>query len=301
MDWIRDGTYLEPHAEITIEANPENITYDLMKAYYDAGINRVSIGIQTLDDSLLKVLTRSHDAAQAKKAIYETKKAGFDNISIDLMYDLPFQKPHNWKETIHQVKDLPINHLSIYNLTIEPHTGFFKRKEQIQPALPNEEESLEMYESAVSSLKEYGLIQYEISAFARNNRISVHNTGYWTGRDFLGMGPSAFSYVDGKRFHNIAHLNTYTTSLKEGKSPVDFEEKLEDKAKQRELLAIHLRLISGCNLTEFQSKYGQFDQELMNQIQKLVQEGFLERGDENTLQTTKRGVLFYDHVATELV
>ena len=300
LDWLRDRSLLNADTEITLEANPENITYDLMKAYYDAGVNRVSIGIQSLDDNLLKVLTRTHDANKAIQAIFDTKRAGFNNISIDLMYDLPYQKPETWKETVMQIKDLPISHLSIYNLTIEPFTVYFKKQEQIKLVLPNPEQSLEMYEMAGSLLDGYGLKQYEISAFARDNCISIHNTGYWTGRDFVGMGPSAFSYIQGKRFHNVAQLSTYVAALEEKRTPVDFEETLEAKARQRELLAINLRMIAGCDLPSFQVKNGEFDKDLLNDIVKLVKEGFLER-DGSVLRTTRRGVIFYDHVATELI
>lgn len=301
LSWITDSIpFANDPIEITIEANPENITKELMRNYADAGINRVSIGIQTLDPHLLKVLERLHSADKAIKAVQATADAGIQNISIDLMYDLPEQNLEIWRHTLNEVGKMPITHLSLYNLTIEPHTVFFKHQNKLKKQIPDPETSLQMYEMAIDSLGECGLEQYEISAFTRKGFMSFHNVGYWTGRSFLGLGPSAFSYWEGKRFRNVANLNRYSKALEEGNSPVDFEEELSHSAKQRELLAVQLRLIEGVDLDAFQARYGHLDTEALKSIDHLKHDGLLEMV-EGSLRLTKRGVLFYDSVATEIV
>lgn len=286
--------------EITLEANPEFIDRELMSAYRAVGINRVSIGVQSLDDTLLKRLTREHDAQSACNAVETTVSAGINNISIDLMYDVPGQTVSSWQETLDRAVQLPITHLSLYNLTIEPHTGFFKKKGDIEKELPDETASLEMYRSAVATLNGAGLQQYEISAFAKERYQSRHNVGYWTARPFLGFGPSAFSYWSGARFRNIANLNRYSNLLLDGATPIDFDEKLDDEARRRELLAINIRLLEGVDIKEFQARHGPLGSEIIAILERLISEGFVKEREE-TFSLTEKGILFYDSVATELI
>lgn len=287
-------------AEITLEANPENVTFELMQAYAEAGINRVSIGIQTLDPQLLQLLGRLHSPEIALNAIYATHQAGIHNISIDLMYDLPKQTLKHWETTLHHLQSLPLRHLSLYNLTIEPHTLFFKRQKQLSPLLPNEEVSLAMYEMAIAQLEQIGLQRYEISAFAQPGYESQHNTGYWTGRQFLGLGPSAFSYWKGARFRNTAHLGKYCQALKEGIFPRDFEEQLNPDAQRRELFVIRIRLRQGVEWKRFIDQYGSLDHETMGVLNRLIDEQYV-CWNEGYIQLTHKGVLFYDTVASELI
>lgn len=288
-----------PIEEITLEANPEGITPALMRAYKDAGINRVSIGLQTLDDALLKGLGRSHTAKNAIEAVEITAASGISNISIDLMYDIPYQTLASWQQTLERLRELPIAHLSLYNLTFEPHTVFFKKRGQLLPSVPDPEASLQMYLRAVDTLEAIGLKQYEISAFARSGCHSRHNVGYWTARPFLGFGPSAFSYWKGRRFRNVANLKSYCQALEGGHSPADFSEELDPSAKYRELLAVQLRLVEGVDLMAFGALHGPIDPALEKTLEHLASQGFLETGEQ--LRLTPRGRLFYDTVATEIV
>lgn len=300
LGWIQDAFLLSSSVEITLEANPENITRPLMESYRLAGINRVSIGIQTLDNPLLQILERVHSAETALEAVLLTAEAGIGNISVDLMYDLPGQTLETWKHTLKGVRELPITHLSLYNLTIEPHTVFFKNRQILSKQIPDEDASLSMYQLAIEMLEERDLKQYEISAFSKNDHYSRHNVGYWIARPFLGLGPSAFSYWEGKRFRNIANLSRYTKALSGGESPIDFEETLAHDAHLRELLAIQLRLIQGVNLRAFQQQHGQLDAETLASIFRLEESNFLRRqGD--WMGLTNHGVLFYDSVAVELI
>lgn len=296
ISWIKPNKDIE----ITLEANPENITIPFMQAYAQAGVNRISIGIQTLDNGQLKTLGRIHSAEKGIAAIEATAAAGITNISIDLMYDLPGQTLDGWKNTLAKTRDLPITHLSLYNLTIEPHTVFFKFRESLQKQIPDPQVSLHMYEAAIEMLQEQGLQQYEISAFAKNNAYSRHNVGYWTARPFLGLGPSAFSYWNEERFRNVANLNKYCDALQTGKSPIDFSEKLEPDARRRELLVINLRLIAGVHLQDFQKLHGPFDKDTLSTIDRLLSESYLKLLG-HQLSLTKQGILFYDTIAADLI
>jgi len=296
LDAITKVSSTADSMEITLEANPESVSYDLMKDFKQAGINRVSIGIQSFEDTLLKGLNRSHSAAKGIHSIEATARAGFDNISIDLMFDLPRQDIEMWTSTLATAMTLPIVHLSLYNLTIEPHSLFHKKRHQLQKLLPTNEESTTMLTKAQKMLALEGFVQYEISAFAKNHRYSKHNTGYWTGRPFIGLGPSAFSYWQGKRFHNIANLSSYCRALKQGSSPIDFEEILDDNARKRELFVIGLRLIDGLDITAFEP-FEATTAEVIADLQDrklLIKEG-------NNIKLSAQGILFYDTIAAELI
>jgi oxygen-independent coproporphyrinogen-3 oxidase len=292
-------TFIKEHqtideCEITIEANPENVDENLLYQLREMGINRLSLGVQSLDDRSLETLERTHSAKKAKEAIFCAKKCGFKNISIDLMYDLPSQTVASFRYTLDQLQDLPIQHLSLYNLTIEPHTAFYKRRKSLTFVSP--EISLQFLQMALTTLDNIGLKRYEISAFSKQGFSSYHNLGYWTARPFLGFGPSAFSYWEEERYRNVANLNKYAQALEEGESPVDFKEKLEFLDHVNELLAVHLRLVEGVDVNRF----GKPSDETMRSIQKLVEEGFL---TEETCQIrlSEKGMLFYDEVASRII
>lgn len=296
-------TLLEDKIEITLEANPEHITAEMVQLYASIGINRLSFGVQSFDDQVLTQLSRQHNKQKAIESVIIASKNGIENISIDLMYDIPNQTLPIWKDTLEIAVQLPIKHLSLYNLTFEPQTVFYKKRKQLQTLAPSPQISLEMYQMAIETLGKGGLKQYEISAFAKEKFLAIHNIGYWTGRPFLGLGPSAFSYWEGERFRNVPHLNKYCEQLILGKDgQIDFKEKLEHEAMQRELLAIHLRLKDGVLLREFENKNKKIIQSLKADIDRLIIQGFLELDeDENRLSLTNSGFLFYDHVASELI
>ncbi len=282
--------------EITLEANPDVITKTILKEYKDAGINRLSIGVQSFCDPLLKVLGRTHSSKKAIDSIQYCQDASIDNISIDLMYDLPNQTLQMWNETLSIASKLPITHLSLYNLTIEPHTLFYKKQSLLKKVLPNEDESLKMYQNAIEILTNAGLKQYEISAFAKNHLLSKHNTGYWTNRSFLGFGPSAFSFYEGKRYRNVANQSKYLKAIHSGLTAVDFEEELSKDAALREALTLQLRLLEGVDIDQFKD----LDFKTKSAIEILIENQFLELLSKR-LKLTKKGILFYDSVAVELI
>ncbi len=283
--------------EITIEANPDDVSPEKMKGYISLGINRLSIGVQSLDDSSLLKIERTHSARKAKEAVQIAHAAGFHNISIDLMFDLPGQTFSSWKKTVDEAVLLPISHLSLYNLIFEKGSLYYKQRKELSKETPDEEISLKMLEYAVQTCEKNGLARYEISAFCRDNKESLHNTGYWLGRPFLGLGPSAFSYMDGKRFQNICHLKKWYTALHQGLDPKDFEECLPYPENIHELLAIKLRLLKGIDLKDFPT----LPKETLTTLKTLTKEGFLLEAKSTHYRLSEKGKLFYDLVASEII
>lgn len=293
LSWIPH----HPEIEITLEANPENLSQELLEGFFQAGINRLSIGIQSFDDSLLKTLGRTHDSNTPLKALEWSVAAGFKNISIDLMYDLPQQTLQTWTNTLKVASKLPITHLSLYNLTIEPKTLFFKNRLNLKKEVPSPEISLEMYQLAQEMLP---LTQYEISAFAKEGFYSEHNTGYWTGRPFFGLGPSAHSFWGGQRFSNFSHMGKYQRALEAGLEPVDSVDELGIDERRKELFAIEMRLFKGVNSQAFEKKHGPLANETFLTLERLKKQGWVEQED-SLYRLTSQGVLFYDSVAEDLI
>ena len=287
-------------SEITIEANPENITFEQMQKYADLGINRVSIGVQSFDQNELDTLDRRHAPERAIKAVENCYQAGIHNISIDLMYELPHQTLSSWKRSLEIAAHLPISHLSLYNLTIEPDTPFKRNEEALKKLLPSQEIGTEMYLTAIQTLEKAGFLHYEISAFCRDGMSSKHNVGYWTAREFIGLGPSAFSFFENKRFQNIANLVRYTKLLQNGESSIDFEDAVSHVARKREFLALGLRLLKGVTLSEFEYRFGSLCTETKETLKNLEQQNLLIQ-QENRLALTSKGILFYDTVASEII
>lgn len=180
--------------EITLEANPEDISKEKFLELKKLGINRVSIGAQSFNNKLLHFLGRNHSKTIIFDSINILSDLGFNNISLDLIYELPFQNLKKWQQTLFYISKLPITHLSIYNLSIEPHSMFYKYKSTLESTLPSQEEGKNMLETAVNFLKNCNFERYEISAFSRPSFQSIHNIGYWTNREFIGLGVSASSF-----------------------------------------------------------------------------------------------------------
>ena len=285
----------ETVGEITLEANPENVTVEKMRFYRELGINRISIGVQSFNDERLKAIGREHSAKDALDAIENTLKAGFDNVTIDLMYDLPNQTTKEWEESVKIASTLDIAHISLYNLVFEPGALYYKDRHAIKQLMPSSDDSCHMLKYAINSFEDAGFHRYEISAFAKEGFKAKHNTSYWRADPFIGVGPSAFSYYDGARFRNSSHLTKWQSEIEAGREPIDFEESLPYPNNVRELFVIRLRLLEGVTITDFD-----LPQETLVQIDRLVEGGYLYKKDAH-VALTERGTLFYDTVASELI
>ena len=208
---------VESDAEITLEANPDDLSEEYIQLLRELPFNRISIGIQSFDDDELKFLSRRHSAQQAIDAVKRCQQAGFDNISIDLMYGLPKQTLEIWKENLQKACELNIQHISAYHLIYEPETKLYSllQKGKIQPV--TDDASTEMFSTLIDVLLQNGFEHYEISNFAKNGLYSMHNTSYWKNEKYMGLGPSAHSYDGENRSWNVSSLNKYIESVKSGK------------------------------------------------------------------------------------
>jgi oxygen-independent coproporphyrinogen-3 oxidase len=286
--------------EITLEINPEEVTLEKMKNFKDMGINRISLGVQSFDNKLLKILQRTHTFKEAIKAIEIISLSKIKNISCDLMYDIPYQTLKSFKETLKTVKNLPLTHISLYNLTFEKNTPFYKNKQKLSKSLSNKK-SFDFLKTAITFFKENNFHHYAISAYAREKKFfSKHNLGYWKARPFLGFGPSAFSYFNGKRFKNTPNLQKYFNLLKMGKKTISFEEKLKYPNNIKELLIINLRIIEGISLKTFQKLHGTLPKKTLKTISELSLQGFLKIKN-GKIKLLEKGFFFYDYVAELLI
>jgi oxygen-independent coproporphyrinogen-3 oxidase len=296
IKWVTSSCYCDPKIEITVESNPENISATLIAHLKEAGVNRLSLGVQSLETSNLVQIGRTHTPNIAKEALLTAYRGGITNLTIDLLYDLPLQSRSDLEKTLTRLKELPITHLSFYNLVLEPGTAFHRKSKKIIPLLPKEEESLEMLELAIEKFQELGLHRYEISAFCKKGFESLHNMRYWEGKPFFGYGPSAFSYEEGSRFQNVCNFASYTSKLEQGSIPIDFEEKLAYPDNIKELIAVGLRMLKGVDLKPFYP----LPPSLISCISMLEKEGFLKK-EKDLICLTQRGLKFYDTVASEII
>lgn len=236
---------LTQKAEITVECNPESVSENALKELKLAGANRLSFGLQSLDENELAALGRSHSAETARKAILLAHTLGFENISADLMLGVPNQTLDSLKKTIDGLCELPITHVSAYLLKIEPNTVFGKKYGEIADILPDEDAQSELYLRAVETLEQHGFIQYEISNFAKSGFESLHNLKYWRGEEYVGIGPSAHSYHSGKRY---AVPKSLTKFLEREFQLEEISDENPDKNEEKILLG--LRLSEGIELSK---------------------------------------------------
>ncbi len=287
--------------EITLEINPDSASKTLLEEYREAGINRISMGAQSFDDTELSMLGRTHTGERTRQTIEWSQGAGLKNISIDLMYDLPSQTLEMWESNLQTAFSLPITHLSLYNLTIEPKTQFFRIREELEKRRPSDEISREMYLVAQKVAREKQFEQYEISAFAKPNYQSRHNVGYWTGREFYGFGPSAYSFMKGIRFSNSTNINRYMKTIESGLLEHDNIDEVTPEKRIRELFCVGLRLFAGVSLNHLISQYAEFlAADFYTALNDLIDMRYIVKNEDRYL-LTEEGRLVYDTVASCLI
>jgi len=252
---VKQAFVISPEVEWTLEVNPGTVDEEKLTMLFQNGVNRLSFGAQSFNDCLLKKIGRIHDRRQSIETINLAEKVGFQNMSLDLMYGLPKQTMDDLKESIAQAAKLPVKHISIYGLKVEPGTVFAKLQEKNQLSLPSEEVDEAMYELVMSSLPQYGYQRYEISNFARSSFESKHNLKYWQDQPYLGLGASAHSYLDAKRFSNVANVKEYMQRISAGVSPRQQCEKLDAKMLMEEFCFLALRTKNGIDIEKFEAKF----------------------------------------------
>ncbi len=230
--------------EWTIEMNPATVAADKAALLREAGINRVSMGVQSWDDDVLKSLGRTHDAEKAEESFQVLRETGFGNVSIDLIFGVPGQSLDSWRSSLERSLRLAPEHLSAYGLTYEEDTEFFQKLGRGEMA-PDEGLEADQFELTATLLGKSGYLQYEVSNYALPGRESLHNSAYWSGKDYLGLGPSAFSTVGSRRWRNIRETGIYSETTLAGKTAVDFEEVVTEELKSKERAAFGMRTLRG--------------------------------------------------------
>jgi oxygen-independent coproporphyrinogen-3 oxidase len=286
------------HPEITVEANPDDLSEERIIALSQNKVNRLSIGIQSFFEDDLKLMNRAHNVAEAKKSL-EIATKYFDNITIDLIYGMPEMSREKWLQNIQTALSYNIPHISSYALTVEPKTALhrFIQKGVIAPL--DDDLAQEHFHLLVDTLEDHGFVHYELSNFGKEGYFSKNNSSYWLGKKYLGIGPSAHSYDGEKRGWNVANNSLYLKSLAENKLPIEIET-LTKTDRYNEYIMIGLRTIWGVSLhrveTEFGPKYLEY---LIQQSDKYIEDHLL-FVDDNILRTTKRGKFLSDGIASDL-
>lgn len=300
MDTLRKHFTFTKGMEITIEANPDSANdLSYFRSLLDMGINRISLGFQSLDDRNLEVLGRPHSAKQAADSYYLARKAGFGNISIDLIWGLPRQKVKDWNNELKAVVQLKPEHISAYGLSIEPESIFGQRSNDMDLELPPDEEQARMFIYGAEYLEAMGYIQYEISNFARMGFISRHNQGYWDRLDYLGLGPSAVSTIGNRRFSNPRYMDEYDAAVRGEFAGEDYEE-LTDEIKAQELVMLTLRTAKGLKLADYKELTGrELTKEKGSIISALHKNGLI-RMSRGYLRLTKNGMLVSNSILQSL-
>ena len=264
--------------EWTAEANPSSLSEDKLAIMIEGGINRLSIGIQSFDNNSLKILGRNHNSDIALKAFYNARKAGFNNINIDLIQAIPNQNINNIENELTLIKSLIPDHVSYYNLIYEPNTQLSNDLKMGRINSLDEKTESEIYYHIIENLNEFGYDHYEISNFSYKNKKTIHNLLYWQGDEYIGCGPSSHSHWNGKRYSNISDIDKYIYNLENSKSIINMSEKLSLTDKIKETFTMWLRLTDGVNIRVFEKKFScKIENIYDSKINELISNGLLER------------------------
>ncbi|MCP4396339.1 MAG: radical SAM family heme chaperone HemW [bacterium] len=306
---------LDSFVERTVEINPGTIRLPQLRQLRQAGLNRLSIGIQSFHDDELRVLGRIHSSDEALHCVQTARQAGFDNISLDLIFGLPSSSPSRLEDNVNRAIDLKPEHISIYNLTIEEGTPFWQQQQDGTLVLPDEELQIEMYRQTRTRLCDAGYEHYEISNFAKPGFQSRHNRIYWRNEEYLGLGAGAYSYLNGTRYGNTSDVDSYIrqakamAALQQGEPncsafyplTVEHHECLSRQRQIGETIMMNLRLLEGLDLQGFQQRFGQALEEIYpRELEKLSSLELIEMQHER-LRLSSKGLLLANEVCQEFL
>jgi len=287
-------------AEITLEANPDDLTFEYLNQLRSVGINRLSIGIQSFSDSDLQFIGRRHTSEQAIKAVKDAQNVGFDNISVDLIYGIPGMSSDQWNNNLKIVFDLNIQHISAYHLTYHEDTYFWNELQKGKIKEIDEENSLNQFNQLIEQTLANGFIQYEVSNFAKEGFYSVHNSSYWKNVEYLGLGPSAHSYNGTSRQWNISDVKEYIRLI--SKDETYYENEILSVTNQfNEYIITSLRTIWGIDLELIKKKYGDnYLKHTLDVSESYIDSTLLEKND-NIIRLTKNGIFISDRIITDFM
>lgn len=287
--------------EFTIECNPGTLNEEKLALMKNYNVNRISMGLQTTNDNILKEIGRIHSFEEFKKNYNQARKAGFENINVDLMFGLPNQHMKDWKASLEDVMSLEPDHISAYSLIIEEGTCFYNLYNNDKLNIPNEEEERSMYLFTKGFLKDYGYNQYEISNYAKVNKECFHNKVYWKCNEYLGLGVSASSFVDEKRFKNIDDIKIYIEKINNNEDVTEEIHVNNINDDMEEFMFMGLRMIEGINLKIFKKRFGKdvfdiYDEVIKNNIKK----GLLVV-DSEKLYLSEKGIELSNYVMSDFI
>lgn len=295
---IRDCYHVSSTAEVSFECNPDDVTKEYCRMLRSLGVNRLSIGIQSFFDEDLQMLNRRHLGETARQSVAIAQGAGFQNITVDLIYGLPQMTLERWQQNLAEVERLNVQHLSAYSLMVEPHTALNTFVRRGTYHLPAEESVLEQFNYLMDWSAQTGFEQYEISNFAKSGMYSRHNSSYWSGEAYLGVGPSAHSYDGEKRYWNIAHNVKYIAALKQGIIPCEAEI-LSLRDKYNEMILTGLRTKGGVCYARVKSEFPPKYLESFNQHKNTyVTQGLLQERN-GSISLTRKGIMLSDMIMSD--
>lgn len=289
---------VDADAEITLEANPDDLTADKLRMLQRSPVNRLSIGIQSFIDKDLKFMNRAHNASEAKQCIQRAQQAGFHNLTVDLIYGTPTLSDKEWRNNLDTVFEHDIPHISCYCLTVEPQTALdhFVKTGKSKPV--DEEQAADQFDILVEQMRQHGYDHYEISNFAKPNCYARHNSNYWLGEKYLGVGPAAHSFDGANRQWNVANNAQYIRALAADTIPFE-REHLSREERYNEYVMTALRTMWGANLDKVSDFGIDFKRHFLMTIRSFLNDGAVQRVD-NDFYLTDKGRLLADHIASEL-
>lgn len=300
---IKSSFKILDDAEITIEINPGTVNEEKLKRYKEYGINRLSIGLQSANDKILKNIGRIHDYKQFEETFFFARKCGFKNINVDLMIGLPTQAIEDVKQTLEKIIQKNPEHISVYSLIIEEGTTIEKLINENKLQLPDEETERIMYWTVVNELKENGYNQYEISNFSKKTYESKHNTNCWKQKQYIGLGTSAHSYLNKKRYSNTNNIEEYIKNIQESNisKNITIHEEQTEESTMNEYMLLGLRMIQGININEFKQKFKTDPTIKYKEILEKLQKENLIQITKTSIKLTKQGIDFGNIVWEEFI
>jgi len=300
LDFLGVHFNVSPTVEITFEANPDDLSIEYLNGIYNAGVRRLSIGIQSFQNEILKKMNRRHDSNQAVEAVENAVKAGFNDISVDLIYGLPGLTRKQWEADLKQVFKLPVQHISAYHLTYHKGTPFYTWLKKGTLKALKETESVLQFQVLIQMAKENGFEQYEISNFAKHGKYSKHNSSYWKGLKYLGLGPSAHSFNGISRSWNVSHIESYIKAIKDG-LPFSEEEILSENNKYNEFVLTRIRTIWGVSTDDLIKQFGSEKARYFQQnIDKYINSGLVKLHN-GIYNLTENGMFVSDEIMANLM
>ncbi len=297
----RERFHLSAEAEATIEANPSGLTLHRLEGFRQAGFNRLSLGVQSTDPRLLRLLGRRHRAEDAAAAVDAARKAGFSNLSVDLLYGVPMQQLSNWESTLEAAVGWGVDHLSCYALSVEPGTPMERGVNRGTLLLPSDDAVVAMYDGATRLLRGAGYRRYEISNWARPGVESAHNLTYWRNRSYLGIGAGAAGCRQGRRYKIAPLVHDYLEGVQNGRVPLQEEEPIDTRRALSDSLILGLRLDEGISLEQLAQRHGLRPEELFGETLRWAQGcGLLQRAG-NRLKLTEQGIMVSNELFSRLL